>query len=663
MTLIDKMIDPVLALPRPIKRVVVLCLDAGLCILTVWLALYLRVGEFVALSGDAWPAAVFSPMLALPIFIRFGLYRAVFRYVGPEALLAIVNAVLVYGVIYFSAFTLFSVSGVPRTLGIIQPLLLLLAIGGSRLFGRYWLSGRYRELLRDSTTNRVLIYGAGSSGRQLAAAIGDSRDMKVVGFLDDDASLQGSIIGGRPVWSPDAMKHVVENYSVTEVLLAMSKASRRRRNEILARIRALGVGVRTLPGLMDVARGHITVTDLRPLEIEDMLGRDPVEPDAALMDTNVRGKVVLVTGAGGSIGGELCRQLLGSGPATLLLVESSEVALYQIHRELELLCAAQTPQGQSPATALYPLLGSVTDERRMRHIFAAWRPDTIYHAAAYKHVPLVEHNIVEGVRNNAVGTWSCARLAAEMKVGNFVLVSTDKAVRPTNVMGASKRLAELALQALASVPGETCFSMVRFGNVLGSSGSVVPLFREQIRNGGPVTVTHPDITRYFMTIPEAAQLVIQAGAMAKGGEVFVLDMGAPVKVLDLAHRMIALSGLRVRTPEEPDGDIEIAYTGLRPGEKLYEELLIGENPAPTGHPRVMMANEKRLTLARFQSGLARMQDLLERQDAAGVRTLLAELVCEYEPSGRIVDYLVGPAEAGSEHKPLLRVVSERTGKN
>lgn len=647
MTFINKLIEPVLALPRPVKRVVVLSLDGGLCILTVWLALYLRLGEFVPLASDAWPAAVFAPALALPIFIRFGLYRAVFRYVGPEALLAIFNAVLVYGVIYFSIFTLFSVSGVPRTLGIIQPLLLLLGIGGSRLLGRYWLTGRYRELLIDPEYKRVLIYGAGASGRQLASAIASSRDMKVIGFLDDDTSLQGSIIGGKPVWSPTAMRQVIENYSVSEVLLAISGASRRRQNEILTQISAIGIGVRTLPGLMDVARGSVTVTDLRPLKIEDVLGREPVEPDGALMNTNIHDKVVLVTGAGGSIGSELCRQMLKSGPCALLLVENSEAALYQIHRELELLCRAH-----SLPTVIYPLLGSVADEQRMRQLFAAWRPDTIYHAAAYKHVPLVEHNIVEGVRNNVLGTWCCAKLAMEMEVRSFVLVSTDKAVRPTNVMGASKRLAELTLQALASAPSSTCFSMVRFGNVLGSSGSVVPLFREQIHNGGPVTVTHPDITRYFMTIPEAAQLVIQAGAMAKGGEVFVLDMGEPVRLIDLAHRLIALSGLRVRSVEEPDGDIEIIFSGLRPGEKLYEELLIGEDPAPTEHPRVMMANEKFLALPHLQVGLSRLQALLEGQNAVGVRTLLAELVCEYKPSTGIVDYTVGRTEAVPGQKPL-----------
>lgn len=647
MTLIDRSVEPVLALPRTVKRGIVLVLDAALCILTVWLAFYLRLGEFVSLSDRGWIAAVAAPVIALPIFIRFGLYRAVFRYIGGEALVTIANAVMVYGMIYFSIFTAFSIDGVPRTIGIIQPILLLIAIGGLRLLGRYWLTGRYRELLRRGTKKKVLIYGAGSAGRQLAGAIGDSPDLEVVGFLDDDQQIQGSVLGGKPVFAPARMGDLVEELGVVEILLAVPSASRARRNEILKRIRSLDVAVRTLPGLLDVARGSVTVTDLRPLEIEDLLGREPVVPDVSLLERNIRGKAVLVTGAGGSIGSELCRQILQLRPATLILIESSEFALYQIHQELERLSLKL-----DDAVQVVPLLGSVCDEARLRRIFVIWQPHTIYHAAAFKHVPLVEHNVSEGVRNNAVGTWTCAQVAAEAGVENFVLISTDKAVRPTNVMGASKRLAELTLQALAPAKVNTCFCMVRFGNVLGSSGSVVPLFREQIAAGGPVTVTHPEITRYFMTIPEAAQLVIQAGAMAQGGEVFVLDMGRPVKVLDLARRMIRLSGLKPRTENEPDGDIEIEFTGLRPGEKLYEELLIGDDPCPTDHPRIMMANEACLSLEAVQDGLGRMSEAFERQDAVQVRNILSELVTEYHPSPNMVDHLVHP-----NAKPKLRVVS------
>jgi FlaA1/EpsC-like NDP-sugar epimerase len=646
-TLIDRSIAPVLALPRVVKRSIVLCLDASLCLITVWLAFYLRLGDFVSLSGPGWPAAVVAPAIALPIFVRFGLYRAVFRYIGTEALVAIANAVMAYGIIYFAIFTAVSVEGVPRTIGIIQPILLFLAIGSARLLGRYWLTGRYNDLLRRGTRKKVLIYGAGSAGRQLASAIAGIPDMEVAGFLDDDQRIQGSMLGGKVVFAPARMENLVKELGVVEILLAIPSATRARRNVILKQIRALEVAVRTLPDLLDVARGSVTVTDLRPLEIEDLLGREPVVPDVSLLERNIRGMTVLVTGAGGSIGGELCRQIVRHQPATLVLVESSEFALYEIHHELE----RQSAQLETPVQ-IVPLLASVCDEARMRRIFAVWQPQTIYHAAAFKHVPLVEHNVTEGVRNNALGTWNCARMAAAARCENFVLISTDKAVRPTNVMGASKRLSELGLQTLAHVGSPTRFSMVRFGNVLGSSGSVVPLFRQQISAGGPVTVTHPDITRYFMTIPEAAQLVIQAGSLAKGGEVFVLDMGRPVKVLDLAKRMIRLSGLRARTEEEPDGDIAIEFTGLRPGEKLYEELLIGDNPSPTEHPRIMMANESFLSFEAFEAGLARLTDAIERQDPALVRQVLAEMVPEYRPPDYMVDHL-----ARSKAGPRLRVVS------
>jgi FlaA1/EpsC-like NDP-sugar epimerase len=646
-TFIDRSIGPVLTLPRTVKRGIVLGLDAGLCILTVWLAFYLRLGQFVSLSGDGWPAGVAAPVIALPIFIRFGLYRAIFRYVGTEALIAIANAVLLYGIIYFSVFTAFGIPGVPRTVGIIQPLLLFLAIGGSRLLGRYWLSGQYRELIRRAARKEVLIYGAGSAGRQLAAAIGDSPDMEVVGFIDDDAHIQGSVLLGRTVYPSEQLEALVEELAVSEIMLAVPSASRARRNEILKRIRSLDVAVRTLPGLLDMARGSVTVTDLRPLEIEDLLGREPVVPDVSLLERNVLGKTVLVTGAGGSIGSELCRQILQLHPSALLLVESSEFALYAIHQQLQ-----QQAELFDERARIVPILASVCDEARMRRIFAVYRPETVYHAAAFKHVPLVEHNISEGVQNNVLGTWVCAQTAAEARVENFVLISTDKAVRPTNVMGASKRLAELCLQALADTGPNICFSMVRFGNVLGSSGSVVPLFRQQITAGGPVTVTHPEITRYFMTIPEAAQLVIQAGAMATGGDLFVLDMGRPVRILDLANRMIRLSGLHPRTEEHPDGDIDIEFTGLRPGEKLYEELLIGDNPAATIHPRIMVANEKFLPLDEVKVGLSRLGEALRHQDPVLVRQILAEFVGEYKPSPSVVDYLnESPAQ------PRLRIVS------
>ena len=631
---IDQLVRPILGLPRLTKRGIALAVDACLCVLTVWLAYALRIGEWVPLSSEGWPAAAVSLAIALPVFVAFGLYRAVFRYVSWEAVVTIAQAVFVYGIIYAAVFTAVAIPGVPRTVGVIQPVLLFIAVGASRALSRYILGGLYRSKLRRANKKNVLIYGAGLAGRQLAAALASTMDLRAVAFVDDDRDLQGSTIGRLRVLAPESLGNAVSQLEISEIFLAIPSATRARRNEILRLIRPIGVAVRTLPGLLDLAHGRVTVSDIKPLEVEDILGRDPVPPDMSLMAQNVSGKTVLVTGAGGSIGSELCRQIFALNPARILLVDSSEYALYAVHSELSRV--RSEPSGQEPE--LIPLLASVCDQERMRRIYAAWRPHTVYHAAAYKHVPLVEHNSIEGVRNNAVGTFTCAALAQEFDASHFVLISTDKAVRPTNVMGASKRLAEMVLQAFAAEGPTTCFSMVRFGNVLESSGSVVPVFRSQIASGGPVTVTHREITRYFMTIPEAAQLVLQAGAMAKGGEVFVLDMGEPVRIFDLATRMIELSGLKLRDKANPDGDIEVVITGLRPGEKLYEELLIGENPTATGHQRIMMAQEKFLPLAQMAAGLDRLQAALSGHDVLAVRGCLREFVPDYRPISAVADW-------------------------
>lgn len=632
----DDLASPVLALPRIAKRLVVLAVDSSLCILTVWLAFYLRLGEFVALTGPTLWASLLSVMVALPLFIVFGLYRAIFRYSGWPALMTVTKAVAIYGVIYAAIVTAVGIAGVPRTIGLIQPILLLLAVGASRAFARLWLGGLYQRQLRQASLPKVLIYGAGSAGRQLAAAMANSFEMRVIGFLDDDDRLHGHVLNSLPIYSPADLTGLVESLQVSDVLLAMPSISRQRRNEILAQMRDARVSVRTLPSVTELAQGKVSVSDVRELEIDDLLGRDPVSPNHILLGKNVAGKVVLVTGAGGSIGSELCRQILTQHPATLLLVEQSEFALYAIHQELEKRLDDAATRSE---TRLLPLLASVCDEDRMREIFSTWQPETVYHAAAYKHVPLVEHNPSEGIKNNVFGTLTAARVAAEQGVSDFVLISTDKAVRPTNVMGASKRLAEMVLQALAETSSGTKYTMVRFGNVLGSSGSVVPKFRQQIRDGGPITLTHPEITRYFMTIPEAAQLVIQAGAMAKGGDVFVLDMGEPVKIMDLARRMVALSGLIVRDDERPDGDIEIEITGLRPGEKLYEELLIGDNPKPTSHPRIMRAQEEHLPWAVLDEKLRALTLVLNVNDIGVIRRMLQSLVSGYRPDQAIVDWV------------------------
>ena len=643
---------PALALPRPVKRSTVLLLDAALCVFTVWLAFYLRLGSFVPLSGPAvWPALA-SVVLALPIFVTSGLYRAIFRYSGLPAMVAVARAMVLYGLAFAAVFTFIGVPDVPRTVGIIQPILLLVLVGASRAAARVWLGGLYHQQLRKAALPQTLIYGAGSAGRQLASAMANSYEIRVVGFLDDDDRLHGHVLNGLPIHNPADLAEILSVSPITDVLLALPSVSRQRRNDILNNLKPHKVAVRTLPGLSDIATGKVSLSDVRELDIDDLLGREPVKPNGLLLNLNTHHKTVVVTGAGGSIGSELCRQILKTAPKQLLLVEMSEFALYQIHQEFH----------GYEEVEIVPLLASVCDEVRMHEIMNTWKPHTVYHAAAYKHVPLVEHNPAEGVRNNVWGTRTCAEAAVRNGVRNFVLISTDKAVRPTNIMGATKRLAEMVLQALAVGDGSprfarddsasvtasvtasaakqsTTFSMVRFGNVLGSSGSVVPLFREQIKNGGPITLTHADITRYFMTIPEAAQLVIQAGAMGQGGDVFVLDMGQPVKIIDLARRMVELSGLTVRDETRPDGDIEIAVAGLRPGEKLFEELLIGDNPKPTQHARIMKAHEPFLPWAQLEQKLNALSIAMSVNDVPVIRCMLQQLVSGYQPSGEVVDWV------------------------
>lgn len=627
---LDWLVDPLLALPRAAKRIIAVVVDTAICVFTVWFAFYLRLGDFVPLTGNASWAVVAAVVFAIPIFIVSGLYRAIFRYSGWPALLTVARAVGIYGLLYAATFTAISLSGVPRTVGLIQPILLLFVVGASRVLVRLWLGGHYENILRHAARPKVLIYGAGAMGRELAVAMSNSPEMQVIGFLDDDVRLRGSLLNGLPVHSPEDIEILIEKRGVAHVLLAMPDINRRRRNEVIEKLGKLQVSVRTLPSISDLAQGRVTVSDLRELDVEDLLGRDPVVPDMSLLQNLVLNRVIMVTGAGGSIGSELCRQIIKSSPAKLILVENSEYALYTIHSELE----RRSPDNK---TELVPLLASVDDEQRMRNIMRSLSPHTVYHAAAYKHVPLVEHNPGQGIRNNSFGTLHLARAAAASGVHDFVLISTDKAVRPTNLMGASKRLAELILQAIADTGAATTFSMVRFGNVLGSSGSVVPKFRTQIREGGPITLTHPDIIRYFMTISEAAQLVLQASAMAKGGEVFVLDMGEPVRIFDLARKMIELSGLTLRDADNPDGDIEIQITGLRPGEKLFEELLIGDNPQPTPHARILRANETFMPLSDLEPKLESLKNAIAINDVSAMKGLIGEMVVEYVDTGIMVD--------------------------
>lgn len=565
------------------KRAIAVFVDVLLCIFTVALAYRLRLDAWIFPTDQQWLSYLLAVSIAIPVFIRFGLYQAIFRYVGWYALSAVTLACLLYGAIYSFIFSIVGITLIPRTTGFLQPILLFISVGASRAAARFWLGGGYEAILGNSPRRRVLIYGAGSAGRQLAGGLASSQEMQVVAFVDDDHALHGNFLNGKPIFAPAKLADAIEDLAINDVLLAIPSASRQRRNEIVDSLRGHEVTVRTLPGIFELADGKVTVNDLRPLQIEDLLGRDPVPPEPTLMAKCITGKCVMVTGAGGSIGSELCRQILTLAPKQLVLLDQSEYNLYAIEQEL-------SNWRLDHSCNIFAVLGSVTDSARMQDVFSAYRPETVYHAAAYKHVPLVEANPIEGVKNNIYGTRNIAEIACRFETKHFVLVSTDKAVRPPNVMGATKRIAEMVLQLLAESSPTTCFSMVRFGNVLGSSGSVVPLFKKQIAEGGPVTVTHPDVTRFFMTVPEAAQLVIQAGAMANNGDVFVLDMGEPIKIIDLARRMIELSGLQVKDENNPQG-VEIKITGLRPAEKLYEELLLADQPLPTRHPRIMRARE------------------------------------------------------------------------
>ena len=617
------MLNRILGWSRSAKRLIVVALDVCLGLLAMWLAFTLRLDTPHWPQGLQWLAYALAPALAFPIFARLGLYRAIFRYTGITALITTGKAVAIYGALLLACLLVAQWEGVPRSVGILQPLLFMLLVGASRALGWLVLAGN-----SSHAPYRLLIYGAGSAGAQTAAGLGNMHQYQLKGFVDDDANKVGRSINGVRVHAPAALPDVVRRLAITDVLLALPSSTRQRRRQIIESLRDLPVRVRTLPGLSDLASGRVTVTDFQDLEIEDLLGREPVAPDPGLLGRNLSGTVVLVTGAGGSIGSELCRQIVREQPRQLLLVDHSEYALYTIHHELQTLA----DQGAHRCT-LVPLLANVTHPERMADICRQYQPASIYHAAAYKHVPMVEANAGEGILNNVFGTLTMVRVALEHGADHFVLISTDKAVRPTNIMGATKRVAEMVLQAAAATPWPcaTRFSMVRFGNVLGSSGSVIPLFRRQITAGGPVTVTHPQVTRYFMTIPEAAQLVLQAGAMAEGGDVFLLDMGEPLPILELAQRMVALSGLTVRDAHHPEGDIEIVFTGLRPGEKLFEELLIGDNPLPTAHPRILRAREEYRPWPELQTLLQALHQAAASGDRPAMTALLQQLVPGYQP--------------------------------
>ncbi|MBK1733882.1 polysaccharide biosynthesis protein [Halorhodospira abdelmalekii] len=598
--------------------------DALMLPVALWAAFALSLSTPTpeVLPAYAWLFVVI-PLCALPIFAVFGLYRVVVRYMGPEAVMAVLKGVTVAALLFAVVATLGRLDGVPHATFLIFWLVALLMVGGSRFIVRAWFQSVAK---RKEDKKPVAIYGAGPDGIQLASSLDSGLEYQPVAFVDDNPAKQGTVISGLPVESPQQLPGLIKRHKVMHVLLAMPRLSRARRREIVGRLEPLRAHILTVPNPNDLLSKRARLDQVREVEIEDLLGRDSVVPRVDLLATCITGKAVMVTGAGGSIGSELCRQILRLRPQRLVLLERSEYALYNIERELRSQIA-----GFSDWVELQAVLGDVADGVRMEALMRGFGVDTVYHAAAYKHVPMVEGNSVEGVRNNVFGTLNLASAAAQVGVRHFVLISTDKAVRPSNVMGATKRLAELILQALARQPDiRTRFSMVRFGNVLDSSGSVVPLFREQIKQGGPVTVTHPEVTRYFMTISEAASLVIQAGSMAEGGEVFVLDMGEPVRVLDLAKRLIRLSGFEERTQENPQGDIEIRFIGLRPGEKLYEELLLGRKVMGTEHPMIMRAQEAYLPWSALCELLQTLRDACDRFDGRRVRSALAAAVEGYE---------------------------------
>ncbi len=627
----------VLNLPRLHKQILAAVVDAICLPLTFIIAIWLRYEGFNLGLFQHYQALIIAvPFITIPIFIRIGLYRAVIRFIDQKIISVVMFGVSLAVLLLAFVSVMLHITPLSRAIFGFFWAGSILYVGASRFLARAWLL----QVDREENATRIAIYGAGRAGAQLAIALRSGTDAVCVAFIDDNKNLQGSTIAGIHVYAPQALADLVARHEITEVLLAMPSLSKQKQKHVLEQIEGLKIKTRVTPSIQSLVNGELRYTDIREVEIEDLLGRDPVSPDQALLASCISAKNVMVTGAGGSIGSELCRQILRQGPRQLVLFEVSEYALYAIEQEL-----SQLRQQLQISCEILPFLGSVQDQNRLEKIISQRQIDTLYHAAAYKHVPLVEHNPLEGIRNNVFGTLAVAQAALRLQVKNFVLISTDKAVRPTNVMGATKRLAELILQALARQQKATRFCMVRFGNVLGSSGSVVPLFRKQIMAGGPITLTHPEITRYFMTIPEAAQLVLQAGAMGEGGDVFVLDMGEPVRILDLAKRMVHLSGLEVKSEATPNGSIEIHHVGLRPGEKLYEELLIGDNVEGTSHPLIMRAQEKELAWETLQQHLHQLDQACRHFDCAQMRQVLLQTVAEYQPQCGIEDWLWTPDSA------------------
>ena len=612
------------------KQLIMYFVDSLLLVLVLLASFSVRLGFWYFPNIDLIWLIFGAPVIGIPIFIYFGLYTAVIRYIGFDTLWRISKAASLYALIWGIVGLMSGVYDLPRSVIIINWVQSILVISGVRIAARWMLYGAKLNI-DDSQSIKVLIYGAGDAGLQLVSALMRSSQYTPVGFIDDSKELHNHQVAGLNIFSVEKIGALINKLEVDEILIAMPSVSRTSRRLILQELEKYPVEVRILPGLSELAQGRVSVDDLRKVSIKDLLGRNIVNPNVKLLGANINSKVVMVTGAGGSIGSELSRQIVLLNPVAIVLYEINELALYNIENELINLNISKLK--------VYPVLGNINNKRRLKNVLSHFAVNTIYHAAAYKHVPMVEFNNIEGIYNNVFGTLSCALAAVDEKVETFVFISTDKAVRPTNTMGASKRCAELIIQALSTEQGDTLFSMVRFGNVLGSSGSVIPLFEKQIKEGGPVTVTDIDIVRYFMTIPEAVELVIQAGAMAEGGDVFVLDMGKPVRIYDLATNMIKLSGLQVLDDDNPNGDIEIKFTGLRPGEKLYEELLVGKNTSKTENKLIMRAQEDMIHWEALNSHLEKLKESIRKSEYEKIREILINIVPEFSPQSKIVDLM------------------------
>src|SRR6056300_401371 len=627
MSILTDLSKNIINLPRYTKRVIAILIDIGLCVFCTWLAFFLRLEEFVKINNVTTLAVEISILLAIPIFWLMGLYKTIFRFQGSSIIFTVFVASFTYALFYFAVVSIYGIQGIPRSIGIIQPILLFLAISATRISIKYLFLSNFKKT--KNKTN-VVIYGAGSAGRQLLTSLESNPEMRVVGFLDDDSQFHRQIILGQMVYDPANIERLINSKNIEIVLLALPSITRHKRNQIINNLNKYKVVVKTLPSVQDIVEGKVSISDIKDLTIDDLLNREQVQPNQELLSKNINSKVILVTGSGGSIGSELSRQIIKLNPKTLILIELSEFALYRISEELKNI---------NKNTKIIPLLINIQNKTKIEHMFNTFDIDTIYHSAAYKHVPLVEKYICESVKNNVFGTFVLAKAALKYNISNFVLISSDKAVRSTNIMGATKRLAEICVQSLYDNQNQKSkFAIVRFGNVLESSGSVIPKFKQQIKEGGPVTLTHPDVTRYFMTITEASQLVIQAGAMAEKCEVFVLDMGESVKIKDLINKMIKLSGLSIKNDKNLEGDIEIKITGLRPGEKLYEELLIGDNPQKTYHEKIQKAQDPFIPFSKLKINLDHLTNLIEENKVEEAKHVLSNLVPSYQSNSKIIDH-------------------------